>query len=110
MIVCRLIRGGQRDVELRIAFLIWLTRGSDDPRFLRIVPESPGNLLPAVTHSRSRMAVCGRSEPENLRSGNAEGGSMYRTVFLTWLAAMVIFGADVIYVGWDLVAVAAGLR
>jgi hypothetical protein len=56
------------------------------------------------------MAVCGRSEPENLRSGNAEGGSMYRTVFLTWLAAMVIFGADVIYVGWDLVAVAAGLR
>jgi hypothetical protein len=39
MIVCRLIRGGQRDVELRIAFLIWLTRGSDDPRFLRIVPE-----------------------------------------------------------------------
>ncbi len=43
-------------------------------------------------------------------SGNAEEGAMYRTVFLTWLAAMVIFAADVIYVGWDLVAVAAGLR
>jgi hypothetical protein len=43
-------------------------------------------------------------------SGNAEGGSMYRTVFLTWLAAMVIFAADVIYVDWDLVAVAAGFR
>jgi hypothetical protein len=35
---------------------------------------------------------------------------MYRTLLLTWLAAMVIFAADVIYVGWDLVTVAAGLR
>jgi hypothetical protein len=48
--------------------------------------------------------------PKTSESGNAEGGSMYRTVFLTWLAAMVIFAADVIYVGWDLVAVAAGFR
>jgi hypothetical protein len=39
-----------------------------------------------------------------------EGGSMYRIAFRTWLAAMVIFAADMIYVGWDLVAVAAGLR
>jgi hypothetical protein len=33
MIVCGLIAAGGRDVELRIAFLIWLTRGGDDPRF-----------------------------------------------------------------------------
>jgi hypothetical protein len=39
-----------------------------------------------------------------------EGGSMYRTAFLIWLAAMAIFAADVIYLGWDLVAVAAGLN
>jgi hypothetical protein len=31
-------------------------------------------------------------------------------MFLAWLAVMVIFAADVIYVGWDLVALAAGLR
>jgi hypothetical protein len=35
---------------------------------------------------------------------------MYRTMFLAWLAVMVIFAADMIYVGWDLVALAAGLR
>jgi hypothetical protein len=35
---------------------------------------------------------------------------MYRTVFLTWLAAMAIFAADIVYVGWHLIAVAAGLR
>jgi len=35
---------------------------------------------------------------------------MYRTVFLLWLAIMAIFAADVIYVGWDLVTVAVGLR
>jgi hypothetical protein len=39
-----------------------------------------------------------------------EEGSMYRTAFLIWLAAMAIFAADVIYLGWDLVAVAAGLN
>jgi hypothetical protein len=37
-------------------------------------------------------------------------GSMYRTIFLAWLAVMVIFAADITYLGWDLVAVAAGLR
>jgi hypothetical protein len=35
---------------------------------------------------------------------------MYRTLLLTWLAAMVIFAAEVIYVSWDLIAVAAALR
>jgi hypothetical protein len=46
-----------------------------------------------------------------LRSdAKAEGGSMYRTVFLLWLAVMVIFAADVIYLGWDLIAAAAGFR
>jgi hypothetical protein len=35
---------------------------------------------------------------------------MYRIVFRAWLAAMVIFAADIIYVGWDLIAVAAGLQ
>jgi hypothetical protein len=35
---------------------------------------------------------------------------MYRTVFLLWLAVMAIFAADVIYLGWDLIAVAAGFR
>ena len=39
-----------------------------------------------------------------------QGGWMYRIVFLLWLAVMMIFAADVIYVGWDLVALAAGLR
>jgi len=39
-----------------------------------------------------------------------QGGSMFRTVSLTWLAVMVIFTVDIIYVGWDLVAVAAGFR
>jgi len=39
-----------------------------------------------------------------------EGGSMYRTAFLIWLAAMVIFTANITYLGWDLVAVAVGLK
>jgi hypothetical protein len=39
-----------------------------------------------------------------------EGDSMYRTLLLAWLVAMAIFAADVIYVGWDLIAVAAGFR
>jgi hypothetical protein len=60
-------------------------------------------------HEVVRLFVKGLNS-ETSKSGNAEGGAMYRTVFLTWLAAMVIFAADVIYVGWDLVAVAAGLR
>jgi hypothetical protein len=38
------------------------------------------------------------------------GGSMYRTMFLAWLAVMMIFAADITYLGWDLVAVAAGLN
>jgi|GEM_PF-5408837 hypothetical protein len=35
---------------------------------------------------------------------------MYRKVFLMWLAVMAIFTVDIIYVGWDLIAVAAGLK
>jgi hypothetical protein len=35
---------------------------------------------------------------------------MYRIAFRTWLAAMAIFAADITYIGWDLIAVAAGLR
>jgi len=35
---------------------------------------------------------------------------MYRTVFLLWLAVMAIFAADIIYLDWDLIAVAAGFR
>jgi hypothetical protein len=34
MIVCGLIAAGGRDVELRIAVLIWPTRSVDDPRFI----------------------------------------------------------------------------
>jgi hypothetical protein len=35
---------------------------------------------------------------------------MYRILFRAWLAVMAIFAADMIYRGWDLVAVAAGFR
>jgi hypothetical protein len=35
---------------------------------------------------------------------------MYRTLLVLWLAVLAIFAANMIYVGWDLVALAAGLR
>jgi hypothetical protein len=47
--------------------------------------------------------------PDDRRNARKEDW-MYRTVFLLWLAIMTVFAADLIYVGWDLVAADAGLR
>jgi hypothetical protein len=60
---------------------------------------------------RSAVADIGFNHEMSRRIGAIRRrGSMYRTIFLLWLAVMAIFAADVSYLGWDLIAVAAGLR